>query len=275
MKRKILIAVALISAITILGGCKSKKHEEVDLTSIHTTAATTAAPETLKPTLPETTTASTTASDKDDSASKGISASVKTYQSNQISIQYPVVSGMTDGVRQDQVNQLLKDNATALIKTGGIDENKDSLEITCKVISIDRKRITATYTGILTKAGASYPVNEFYTSTVDLDQAKNLGLNDFTDSYTMAGYVMSADCDFYKASDDLKTALLSYRTEHGSIKDYTKVFDKADFSTMGTGDAAVFPESFSYADEGTLYFSIPVPHALGDYALVKFTLGGK
>lgn len=269
MKRTILIAVAAISAMTMLGGCKSKKHEEVDLTSIHTTAAA----ETLKPTMPETTQAPTTTASEETSAPKGMSASVKTYKSNQISIQYPVVSGMTDGVLQDQVNQLLKDNATAILKTGGIDENKDSLDITCKVISVDRKRITAAYTGISTTAGASYPVNEFYTNTVDLEHAKNLGLNDFTDAYTMAGYVMSADCDFYNVSDDLKSALLSYRKDQGNIEDYTKLFNRADFSTMSAGDA--FPESFSYTDEGILYFSIPVPHALGDYAIVKFTLDGK
>ena len=34
-------------------------------------------------------------------------------------------------------------------------------------------------------------------------------------------------------------------------------------------------ESFSYTHEGVLYFSIPVPHALGDYAIVTFNMDGK
>lgn len=271
MKRTIMLALWVISVTTMLGGCKSKKQGITDLTSIHTTAA----PETLAPTIPETTAPATTAaSSKETSAVKGISTTIETYKSNKISVQYPVVSGMTDSIRQDQVNQLLKDNAISYITLQGVDESKDQLAITCKVISIDRKRIIATYTGTYTKTESAYPVNVFYTSTIDLDQAKNLGLNQFTDGYTMAGYVLSNDCEFYNVSSQLKDELLNYRASK-TIEDFTKLFNSADFSTMKSGKDAAFPESFSYTDKGILYFSIPVPHALGDYAIVKFNLDGK
>ena len=36
-----------------------------------------------------------------------------------------------------------------------------------------------------------------------------------------------------------------------------------------------FPESFCYSHEVFLYFSIPYPHALEDYAIITFTLDGK
>ena len=36
-------------------------------------------------------------------------------------------------------------------------------------------------------------------------------------------------------------------------------------------EAVKFPEVFSYEEQGTIYVSIPVPHALGDYALIKYT----
>ena len=79
--------------------------------------------------------------------------------------------------------------------------------------------------------GAAYPVSVFYTNTVDLNQVRNLGLSDYTDGYTMAGYVLA---DFPLASD------------------------------------TVWPESFSYENHGTICFSVPVPHALGDYVIVAF-----
>lgn len=274
MKPTIMIAVAAISTVTMLGGCKSKNHEKADLTSIHTTAATTAAPETLATTIPETTKAPATAASDEPSSAKGLSTTMETYQSNKVSIQYPKISGMTDGVRQDQVNQLLKDNANSYIKIQGVDESTDTLDISCKVISVDRKRITAAYTGTYNKPDASYPLNVFYTSTIDLEQAKNLGLNDFTDVYTMAGYVMSDDCEFYNVSPELNSSLLNYRADQ-SIESFRKLFAGADFSSMKPGGDAVFPESFSYTDKGVLYFSIPVPHALGDYAVIKFNLDGK
>ncbi|MFR2847103.1 MAG: hypothetical protein ACLTC4_08190 [Hungatella hathewayi] len=278
MKRTLLITASIILAATMMSGCKSKNYEKVDLSSIHTTAA----PETLAPSRPETTEATTektTADSKEtddskDTAAKGISSKKETYKSNNVSVEYPVVSGMSDNVRQDKVNQLLKDNAKSYITLQNIDETKDTLKVTCQVISADRRRLTAVYKGSYTPDGAAYPTSVFFTNTVDLEQVKSLGLNDFTDGYTMAGYVLSDDCEFYDVSAEQKTELLKYRSTL-TLEDLTKTLEHADFSTVKSGDAAALPQSFSYTNQGALYFSIPVPHALGDYALVKFNLDGK
>jgi hypothetical protein len=56
-----------------------------------------------------------------------------------------------------------------------------------------------------------------------------------------------------------------------TMEEYKQLFDAADFSS----DASVFPECFSYDDGGSIIFSIPVPHAAGDYALVSYTPEGK
>lgn len=280
MKRTVLITTSMILAVTMLGGCKAKNYEKVDLSSIHTTAA----PETLAPSRPETTEATTeattaaeeseTGGGKDSTTVKGISSKKETYKTGNISVEYPVVSGMSDNVRQDKVNQLLKDNVTSYLSLQKVDEAKDSLKVTCQVVSADRKRLTAVYKGSYTPDGASYPVSVFFTNTVDLEQVKSLGLNDFTDGYTMAGYVLSDDCEFYDVSAELKTELLNYRSTQ-TLEDLTKLLEKADFSTVKSGDDATLPQSFSYTSQGVLYFSIPVPHALGDYALIKFNLDGK
>ena len=62
------------------------------------------------------------------------------------------------------------------------------------------------------------------------------------------------------------------------IETYTEMFRRADFpwkepktTSKGSDEAVKFPEVFSYEDQGTIYVSIPVPHALGDYALIKYT----
>ena len=47
----------------------------------------------------------------------------------------------------------------------------------------------------------------------------------------------------------------------------TEVFNGADFPLASEN---AWPESFSYESHGTICFSVPVPHALGDYVIVTF-----
>lgn len=171
MKRTVLITTSMILAVTMLGGCKAKNYEKVDLSSIHTTAAA----ETLAPSRPETTEATTeettTAEEtetggKDSTTVKGISSKKETYKTGNVSVEYPVVSGMSDNVRQDKVNQLLKDNATSYLKLQNVDESKDSLKVTCQVVSADRKRLTTVYKGSYTLM--ALPIRSVFSSPTPL-----------------------------------------------------------------------------------------------------------
>ena len=105
----------------------------------------------------------------------------------------------------------------------------------------------------------------------------------------MAGYLMSDDVRFVSAEPEsvsslwdihfvaaepkLTSALWDYRSSQ-SIDYFTDLLNKADFPFKNE-DTSIFPESFSYLSNSTLYFSIPVPHALGDYAIVAYPMDGK
>ena len=115
------------------------------------------------------------------------------------------------------------------------------------------------------KNAASYPVNVFYTCTVDLNKEVLLGLSDYADPYTMAGYILSDDCVLEKPSDS-KEALESLKTQ--DINTLWGILKEADFTSETDSR---FPESFSYENQGNIYISVPVPHALGDYVIVRFT----
>ena len=52
------------------------------------------------------------------------------------------------------------------------------------------------------------------------------------------------------------------------IEYYTDIFENADFPFDAEN---YWPSTFSYEKQGEIYFSIPVSHSLGDYAIVKFT----
>lgn len=269
------MALALSGAI-LMTGCKKSGREKIDLSNVQTTAAPgTMAPETSQaPTKAGTTAAETSTAESTKSASgskgsgtavKNISTRIDTYTSGKVSIEYPSVTNMDDSAKAAAINTLLKDNALSILDHYKLDDTQDTLAVRCKVLSADRNRITATYTGSCQTKGGAYPVNLFYSNTIDVGKADNIGFSKFADPYTMAGYVLSNDCEFYNATTELTAKLMEYKNET-TIEAYTRLFNQADFPVRDT-----FPESFSYEYEGTIFFSIPVPHALGDYAIVKYT----
>ena len=115
---------------------------------------------------------------------------------------------------------------------------------------------------------AAYPTGIYYTMTVDLSKGTLQGLSDYVDPYTMAGYIVSEDCIITKASDKSEAkeylASLDVKTLYATLKN-------SDFTSGSNG----FPEAFSYVNQGIIYISVPVPHALGDYVIVEFHPEGK
>ncbi|MDO4278402.1 MAG: hypothetical protein Q4C69_06200 [Lachnoclostridium edouardi] len=262
MKRTLIIPALVIASSCMLWGCKSKN--KVDISSEHTTAAETMAPSTTAATEAPTEEEASQEADKgSDSSQSGIASSLATYKENNVSIEYPVLSGSGD---MTAVNDLLKNNALSVIKAYGADEAKDTLNIKCKVMSISNRRLTAVYTGDLSSSGAAHPVSIYYTNTVDLDKAEDVGLSTYADPYTMAGYVMSEDCKFAGVDSELEAALKEYKNSQ-SIDYFHTLFKEADFPLKGD----TFPEAFSYEKQGEIYISFSVPHALGDYAVVVFS----
>lgn len=272
MKKAAIILLFALSCTSLLSGCKSK-HEKIDLSSIHTTAA----PENTRETMADPTIETEAPGTKETGSSSesaaetkaAVKADISKYTSGKVSIEYPVVSNTGDSEKEKKINELLKTNALSLVTDNEMDEASTTVNIKCKVISIDRRRLTATYTGSYALENAAFPVNVFYTNTLDLSKCDNLGFNDYSDAYTMAGYVLSGDCTFYNVSAELEKALMEHKNTQ-DIDYYTNLFNKADF-----GNSDTFPESFSYENQGVVYFSIPVPHALGDYAVIKFTTESK
>lgn len=291
MKRYAVILTLSLCCALAIGGCGKKKQDKTDLTSTHTTAAT----ETMSPTTTaadsekETTAStdssgekeSTAASGRDDTkkgdAAASVTTSIHTYATGKISVEYPVISNLSQASVQEKVNKLLNENALEFIKAYGVDESKDTLTVKCKVVSADRRRITAVYTGIYTADGGAYPLNLFYTNTIDTALGEVMGLTDYADPYTLAGYVLSGDCQFADADSALEKELMKLKNDT-DIEAYTEMFRRADFpwkepknGSAASGDTVKFPEVFSYEDQGTIYVSLPVSHALGDYALIKYT----
>lgn len=276
IKRTLLLMSLALASTALITGCKKDNREKIDLSGIHTTAApaetmapepetTAASPAAASTEAPSTTEAATTGKKPGSATVPNISTKINVYKNGNLSIEYPSVIHLSDAKKTAALDELLKNNACSVITAYNLDPAQSSLDIKCKVLSADRNRITVTYTGILTQKDAPYPVNIFYSNTIDTGKVTNIGFSKLVDPYTMAGYVLSGDCEFHQAPADLTAELMKVKNET-SIEQYTDWFTHADFPFEGK-----FPVSFSYEHEGTVFFSIPVPHALGDYALVKYT----
>lgn len=262
------ILIGAIGAAVVIGGVAiglilSRTPQKADLSTLHTeAAASTEAPETTAAaqTAPKETTP------KDAGTASSVTADLETYTDGSLSVQYPVVSNMEDTEKQAQVNDLLKSNALSVIQANELTA-EDSLTVKCQVVSVDRKRLTALYTGSMTANGAAHPISLFYTNTVNLPQVQNIGLSDYTDAYTMAGYALSDDVEFSGVSADMAAQIREYLASSMDLDILTAVLDSADFPLA---KEAAWPESFSYEKQGAITFSLPLPHAMGDYCLVTF-----
>ncbi len=268
MNKKLIIGISAAAVAAVIIGAAaalmtSSPPEKIDLSSTHTTEAAT---EPAKDTEPETPPAVTTAPETTAAAVENVTASLDTYTFGNISIQFPKVDGISDSKLQDTINESLRTNALSVIAGYEADEAKDTMTVKCQVLSVDRRSLTAVYTGSYTPDGGAHPVNLFYSNTMDLRSGSSLGLNDFTDSYTMAGYVLSSDVIFSDLTEEQTAAVLEYR-QSLTIEELTNTFNQADFPIQ---KGVVWPPSFSYEKQGNIFFSMPVPHALGDYVIVCF-----
>lgn len=262
-KKAIVLCLLAVTGATMITGCKKK--EKINPATTHTTAAV----ETMVEETEAETAVAVTEEVKETEAAKNVTAKKNTYESGKVTIEYPTVVNVEDSAQAEALDKLLKENALSVIKGLGIDEALYDVNITCQVMNADRNRITVIYKGTLDKGGSDGLTNVFYTSTVDVQKAENVRLSKYADPYTLAGYVLSDDCTFPDAEGDLEARLMKEKNKL-SLDQYKKLFENADFSGDGT-----FPEVFSYEHEGNIYFSIPVSHEAGDYAIVMFAPDGK
>ena len=101
------ILIGAIGAAVVIGGVAiglllSKTPEKADLSTIHTEAATEAPKETLPAATQAPETEETTEGQED--AASSVSASIETYTSGKVSIQYPAVDQMDDTSKKDKLS---------------------------------------------------------------------------------------------------------------------------------------------------------------------------
>lgn len=270
LKYALTLTILALSTASLTTGCK-KKHEKIDLSGTQAVESTAPFSSTeaeskgnenilIEPGIENAQSQGTSAGGS--ATSFSLSVKTDTYQNGSVSIQYPVIS---DPSVKAGINEHLKENALSILKAWEIDEAKDTLDVTCKILSATKNRITVRYDGSVMTDGGMHPTAVFYTNTVNLSSGSDIGLSYLADPATLASYVLSDDCTFPEADAEMAATAKTFLKEE-DLSYYTSLFQKADFPYQEN-----FPECFSYEYEGSIYFSIPTAHALGDYILAVYT----
>ena len=285
--KKNLYKFAALTMFAALSVTACKKHEAVDLSGIHTSAAETmaettsgetkanAAAETTKAASEKTETAkaeSSAASEsetkKDSNASEALSVKSKiaTEKTGKVSIEYPILSNLRDESMTQAVNDLLKKEATEILTAWGLDAKKDEVSIECEQVSLDKDKAVFTFRGLVTVEGTAHPSNVWYAVSVNLNTGSPIGLTAYADADSITEYLSSGDITVVEPAeiaDNVKDFIKS------SGKDlWNSVLAECDFTSVPDG---TFPQAFSYEKDGDIYLIVPVSHAAGDYALVKYS----
>lgn len=260
-KLRILILAAL--AAFSITGCGKK--ETVDVSSLHTTAA---AKETLAEQEPEETTAALLEQEtKPETNTAGLGTKLESKTIGRAAIQYPVISNSKDSSRQQNANALIQSNAEKIASLFADQE----ITIEAAVESVNLRRITILYTGETTKGERL-----FFSNTIDLETVQNLGLSDFADPYTVAGYLVSGEYKLSEQQGD-EAAIRSYLNQPEKTLDYYySLLQKADFgkNAEDSTDEAL-PSVFSYEKQGVIYLALPLPQQLGSYVLIHYSPDNK
>ena len=178
MRRKTLFLAALLLAMAVTG-CRKK--ETIDLSTLHTTAAETENQSEKEPSKePIQLDTEHTESSSETEHKYSVDISMETYTDGGVSIQYPVLSSLSDQELQEKINQLIKENAVSAAMAKGLPAEGASLTVSASVESSNLKRLVLSYKGELKKGADTERI--FYSNTIDLEEGRNLQLSDYADA---------------------------------------------------------------------------------------------
>lgn len=274
--KKNLYKFAALTMFAALSVTACKKQDAVDISGIHTSAAETMAESTAETKADQTAGTSKTESSaaaetetkKVPNASDALSVKSKiaTEKTGKVSIEYPILSNLRKESMTQAVNELLKKEATRILTDWELDTEKDEVSINCDLVSIDKDKAVFTFRGTVNVADTAHPSNVWYAVSVNLNTASPIGLTGYADADSIAEYLVSDDVVVVEpadAADEVKDFIKSSGKEL-----WQTVFAECDFTSTADG---TFPQAFSYEKDGDIYLIVPVSHAAGDYALVKYS----
>ena len=126
--------------------------------------------------------------------------------------------------------------------------------------------------GYGTVSGFSRTVNVdqkiFYTNTIDMKTGNDIYMSELINPEALAKYARSSKAEIINATEYNEQEIRTY-IRKSTVPALTEVFTKADFHNTKLN---YWPKSFSYVENGDLYFTVKLNSKLGNFALIKYSL---
>ena len=205
---------------------------------------------------------------KDSNASDALSVKSKiaTEKTGKVSIEYPILSNLRDASMTQAVHELLKKVASSIITAWELETEKEEVSINCDLVSLDKNKAVFTFHGMVNVAETAHPSNVRYAVSVNLNTGSPIGLTAYADADSIAEYLSSDNVVVVEPADTAAEVKDSIKSSGKDL--WPTVFAACDFPSLKDG---TFPHAFSYEKDGDIYLIVPVSHAAGDYALVKYS----
>ena len=284
MPKKCFLSAAMLGLVLLTCGCGQMSPTFSTLPATEEeTVATAATLPTVTETEPPTTEAPTTAPEpetisielttaapeqtKPVSTSGHMEAYNLTYEKNNVSINYPMLIGMTDEAKQEWANEELEKDVMSLLTYYGVNEETDTFKLDYQVSTIYRGEFSLVYEGEFTKAGSANTIKVRAAEDLDLATGKHIRLSDrlalakvkkciLGDEKTEPDYEI---VNAFVSEDTIKT----YLANQDDIF-FENLVKNADF-----GAQHELTGVYSYNYLNNIAVVIPLPHVMGDYVVIS------
>jgi hypothetical protein len=174
----------------------------------------------------------------------------ESYIDREMKINYPQIINLSDGDKQKRINNIIKNKAYGYLENDTEEENNEySLDIDYHVTWKSSNLLSIQYSGYSYYKGAAHPVDQFYTTNIDLNKETTLRLID----------LVAIDENFVKEfkNGKLQSSIVDkeYILEEYSNQEWIDILSGADDTS----------EISSYLTKDSLGISLEISHAVGDH----------
>lgn len=190
----------------------------------------------------------------------------KNYINADIKISYPQLVNLYDTKKQNDINDLIKNEALKVLNYYKDSEEAISLEIKYETICRDENLMSIQYTGLGEVKNSAHPNNLFFTTNVSIKDGKKVTLTDVINVNSNLVKKLK-NGDFTVSGNVIDKAEIIERINNNSDEELINMLINADsLDNIGTEKQS---DVFTGFKKDSLVISFSVPHSLGDHIEIE------